>query len=215
MWWPWCLCLLITNKTFLFYSNDLWLSGGCVWDALTKCWTCPNTNKYIRFIKPHALHSLSSCRSVTALSYWPPYTKPRCGSSDPGPGILEYEYNGFCDIQPVTKMGCEKMVSLDFRISSWHLVFFCILFHNMGLMAAQTCQLVTESEALTFDKVGSSQNISVVRRHSDALDPLYNMQRMFLNAVQPNPFPKGRRNGVKYFKRRAKKKKKSLIYIVV
>ncbi|XP_077325634.1 prominin-2 [Lithobates pipiens] len=87
-------------------------------------------------------------------------------------------------------LGCEKMGSLDFRISSWHLAFFCILFHNMGPVAAQTCQLVTESEELIFDKVGITQNVSVVRRQSDALDPLYNMQRLFLKAVQPNPFPK-------------------------
>ncbi|XP_073478150.1 prominin-2 isoform X1 [Aquarana catesbeiana] len=87
-------------------------------------------------------------------------------------------------------LGCEKMGSLDFRISSWHLVFFCILFHNMEPVAAQTCQLVTESEELIFDKVGITQNISVVRRQSDALDPLYNMQRLFLKAVQPNDFPK-------------------------
>ncbi|KAM5172581.1 prominin-2 isoform 2-T2 [Mantella aurantiaca] len=87
-------------------------------------------------------------------------------------------------------LDCGKMGSLDFRMGAWCLVFFCILLHNMGLVAAQTCQLVTETEELAFDEVGSTQNISVVRRHLDALAPLYNMQRLFLNAVQPNPFPK-------------------------
>ncbi|XP_018414403.1 PREDICTED: prominin-2 [Nanorana parkeri] len=87
-------------------------------------------------------------------------------------------------------LGCEKMGLLDLRIGVWHLVIYCVLLHNMGLVAAQTCQLVSGSEELIFDEVGSKQNISFVRRHSDALAPLYNMQRLFLNAVQQNPFPK-------------------------
>ncbi|XP_075063479.1 prominin-2 isoform X2 [Mixophyes fleayi] len=81
---------------------------------------------------------------------------------------------------------------LNFSIGSVYPVMYwvlCVLLYNMGQVAPQTCQLGTDPEELTFDAVGNNQNISVVRRDSEALAPLYRMQRLFLNAVQPNPFP--------------------------
>ncbi|XP_068130934.1 prominin-2 isoform X2 [Hyperolius riggenbachi] len=86
-----------------------------------------------------------------------------------------------------------KMASVDFRIGSWPFNSYWtlgILLLNVGQVMTQTCKLVPHPEELTFQDVDTNKYISVSRRHSEALAPLYNMQKMFLNAVQPNPFPK-------------------------
>lgn len=86
-----------------------------------------------------------------------------------------------------------KMGSLDFRIGCLDVLYWllCLQFFSVGLVAPQTCELVNDPEVLTFDTL-QNPNISMVKRDSDGMVPLYRMQKLFLNAVQPNPFPKGR-----------------------
>lgn len=83
------------------------------------------------------------------------------------------------------------MGSLDFRIGCLDVLYWllCLQFFSMGLVAPQTCELVNDPEVLTFDTL-QNPNISMVKRDSDGMVPLYRMQKLFLNAVQPNPFPK-------------------------
>ncbi|XP_075711460.1 prominin-2 [Rhinoderma darwinii] len=83
------------------------------------------------------------------------------------------------------------MGSLDFRISCLDVLYWllCLQFFSMGLVAPQTCELVTDSGVLKFDEL-ENNNISMVTQDSGGLAPLYRMQKLFLNAVQPNPFPK-------------------------
>lgn len=80
---------------------------------------------------------------------------------------------------------------LDFRIGCLDVLYWllCLQFFSMGLVAPQTCELVNDPEVLTFDTL-QNPNISMVKRDSDGMVPLYRMQKLFLNAVQPNPFPK-------------------------
>ncbi|KAM9311965.1 prominin-2-like [Gastrophryne carolinensis] len=83
------------------------------------------------------------------------------------------------------------MGSVDIRTSSRQLIVDCllwILLQNVVSVTSQTCQL--DSKELIFDQVRNNQTITVLRRDSDILDPLYKMQGLFLSAVQPNPFPK-------------------------
>ncbi|XP_075128992.1 prominin-2 [Leptodactylus fuscus] len=82
------------------------------------------------------------------------------------------------------------MDSLDFRIGYLGILcwLFCFQFF-IGSVAPQTCELVTGSGALQFDPVQNDDNISITRQHSDGLGPLYRMQKLFLDVVQPNPFP--------------------------
>ncbi|XP_066449173.1 prominin-2 isoform X3 [Eleutherodactylus coqui] len=84
------------------------------------------------------------------------------------------------------------MGSLDFRIGRLDVLYWllCLQFFNMGLVAPQTCELVTDSGVLQFDTVENDQNISMMKRDFGEISPLYSMQNLFLNAVQPNPFPK-------------------------
>ncbi|XP_069799380.1 prominin-2 [Dendropsophus ebraccatus] len=77
------------------------------------------------------------------------------------------------------------MGSLDFRIGCW---LVCLQVFTMGLVAPQRCQLLNDTGELQFTTL-ESQNISVIRRDSGGMAPLYRMQKLFLNAVQPNPFP--------------------------
>lgn len=83
------------------------------------------------------------------------------------------------------------MGSLDFRIGCLDVLYWllCLQFFSMGLVAPQTCELVNDPEVLTFDTL-QNPNISMVKRDSDGMVPLFRMQKLFLNAVQPNPFPK-------------------------
>ncbi|XP_044135188.1 prominin-2 isoform X2 [Bufo gargarizans] len=84
------------------------------------------------------------------------------------------------------------MASLDFRICCMDILcwLLCLQFFSMGMVAPQSCELVTDSGVLKFDTLENDQNSSMMRQDSGGLIPLYRMQRLFLNAVQPNPFPK-------------------------
>ncbi|XP_063788117.1 prominin-2 [Pseudophryne corroboree] len=84
------------------------------------------------------------------------------------------------------------MGSLDSSVGSLDLVMYwvlCVLLYNVGQVAPQTCPLATDPEKLTFNEVENNQNFSISRRDADGLAGIYKMQRLFLNAVQPNPFP--------------------------
>ncbi|KAM4039376.1 prominin-2 isoform 2-T2 [Anomaloglossus baeobatrachus] len=84
------------------------------------------------------------------------------------------------------------MASLDFRIGSMHVLYWLLCFQmfTMGSVAPHTCKLVNDSGVLKFDTLENNNNISIIKRDSAGLTPLYTMQRLFLNTVQPNPFPK-------------------------
>ncbi|XP_069622697.1 prominin-2 isoform X1 [Ranitomeya imitator] len=84
------------------------------------------------------------------------------------------------------------MASLDFRIVCLHGLYWliCLQLLSMGSATPQTCNLVDDSEVLEFDILEKNNNISKIKQDSGGMAPLYRMQRLFLNAVQPNPFPK-------------------------
>ncbi|XP_040270406.1 prominin-2 isoform X2 [Bufo bufo] len=84
------------------------------------------------------------------------------------------------------------MASLDFRICCMDVLcwLLCLQFFSMGMVAPQSCELVTDSGVLKFDTLENDQNSSMMRQDSGGLIPLYRMQRLFLNTVQPNSFPK-------------------------
>ncbi|XP_072005009.1 prominin-2 isoform X1 [Engystomops pustulosus] len=82
------------------------------------------------------------------------------------------------------------MASLDFRIGRLAIGLLCLQFCIMEMVASQTCEFVADSGVLQFETLDNSLNISIVIRDSDGLDPLYRMQNLFLNAVQPHLFPK-------------------------
>ncbi|XP_077119064.1 prominin-2 isoform X1 [Ranitomeya variabilis] len=84
------------------------------------------------------------------------------------------------------------MASLDFRIVCLHVLYWliCLQLLSMGSVTPQTCKLVNDSGVLEFDILEKNNNISIIKQDSGGMAPLYRMQRLFLNAVQPNGFPK-------------------------
>ncbi|XP_075457393.1 prominin-2 isoform X2 [Ascaphus truei] len=68
-------------------------------------------------------------------------------------------------------------------------VVLFVLLHHVGQISSQECLEAADTEKLTFNAGGTTSNISAQVRDRRALAPLYRMVRLFLKAVQPNPFP--------------------------
>ncbi|XP_053320646.1 prominin-2 [Spea bombifrons] len=66
---------------------------------------------------------------------------------------------------------------------------FCIFLYNMGKVDSQQCQSTSSMVQLLFEEVETSKISPAPSRDWGALSPLFRMDRLFLDAVQPNPFP--------------------------
>ncbi|KAM4678319.1 prominin-2 isoform 2-T2 [Discoglossus pictus] len=80
-----------------------------------------------------------------------------------------------------------------FTRGSWDCIIFLVLFvllYDVGQVTCQKCASRTNTEVLQFNRVQSNSTTSTRERNWGALSPLFNMVGIFLDAVQPNPFPK-------------------------
>ncbi|KAM8972360.1 prominin-2 [Pelodytes ibericus] len=80
---------------------------------------------------------------------------------------------------------------LDFRRRTMDSVIcwmLSIIFLSIGQVKTQACPPSTDIEKLTFQAV-ETQNMSIQGQDWGSLTPLFRMNRLFLDAVQPHPFP--------------------------